>query len=221
MIQLPTSTVRRLGVSLAVLAAIAVSALAEPKIGIIDLKKVFDGYYKTKQADSQLKDRAGDAEKVLKGMVDDYQKAQEDYKKLVDSSNDQAVSADERDKRKKTSETKLIELQEIDKSIVQFRRQTQGTLDEQKRRMRDNILKEIREVINTKAKSAGFTLVLDTAAESVNQTPVLMYTNGENDVSDEILTTLNANAPVGALDAKDKPASAIDAPAKASPAPKK
>ncbi len=221
MIHLPTSPLRRLGVSLAILATIAVSAFAQPKIAIVDLKKVFDGYYKTKQADTQLKDRAGDAEKVLKGMVDDYQKAQEDYKKLVDSSNDQAVSADEREKRKKSSETKLLELQEIDKSIVQFRRQTQGTLDEQKRRMRDNILKEIREVINAKAKAASYTLVLDTAAESVNQTPVIMYTNGENDFSDDVLTALNATAPAGSLDAKDKPAAAIDAPAKTSPAPKK
>ena len=30
---------------------------AQPKIAIIDLKKVFDGYYKTKQADTTLKER--------------------------------------------------------------------------------------------------------------------------------------------------------------------
>src|SRR5262245_54729754 len=71
---------------------------ADSKIGLVDLKRVFDGYYKTKQADAQLKERVADSEKVLKGMVDDYQKSQEDYKKLIDSSNDQAVSADEREK---------------------------------------------------------------------------------------------------------------------------
>src|SRR5215208_6018942 len=94
----------------AVLAATPLRA-ADTKIGLVDLKKVFDGYYKTKQADTQLKERAGDSEKVLKGMIDDYQKASTDYKDLVDKSNDQAVSTDERDKRKKNAETRLMEIQ--------------------------------------------------------------------------------------------------------------
>src|SRR5436190_8349845 len=108
---------------------------AEMKIGLVDLKKVFDGYYKTKQADTQLKERAADSEKVLKGMIDDYQKASTDYKDLIDKSNDQAVSTEERDKRKKSAETRLMEIQEIERSLKQFRSQTQTTLDEQKKRM--------------------------------------------------------------------------------------
>ena len=50
---------------------------------MIDLKKVFDNYYKTKQADGQLRERANDSDKVLKGMRDDFQKAGEEYRKLV------------------------------------------------------------------------------------------------------------------------------------------
>ena len=99
------------------LVGIQAYAQAAPKIAIIDLKKVFDGYYKTKQADTQLKERAAESEKVLKGMIEDYQKANEDYRKLIDGANDQAVSADERDKRKKNAETKLLEIQEIEKSV--------------------------------------------------------------------------------------------------------
>src|SRR4051812_33898231 len=72
----------------------AADASSTPKVATIDLKKVFDGYFKTKQADSQLKERATDSEKVLKGMLDDYQKSNEDYRKLVDSANDQSLSAE-------------------------------------------------------------------------------------------------------------------------------
>src|SRR5438876_699460 len=53
---------------------------AQPKIGTVDLKKVFDGYFKTKQADTTLKERAGDFEKTRKGMLDDYQSLNERYK---------------------------------------------------------------------------------------------------------------------------------------------
>ncbi len=208
---------------LAVSAALLLTALAgtvqaqTPKIALIDLKKTFEKYYKTIQADLQLKERATDSEKVLKGMVEDYQKASEEYKKIIDSANDQAVSADERDKRKKSAEAKVLEIQELEKNIQQFRRQTQGTLDEQKRRLRDQILKVIREEIDKQAKDGNFGLVLDTSAESMNQTPIIVYSANQTDLTDSVLKVLNQNAPPGVLDSA--PAAAAEKePAKAAPA---
>src|ERR1041385_1389147 len=83
------------------------SVFAQGKIATIDLRKVFDGYWRTKQADAALKDQAGDMEKEHKGFLDDWNKAKADYQKLLESANDQAVSAEERDKRKKNAEKKL------------------------------------------------------------------------------------------------------------------
>ena len=205
------------GFAFAAIAALLLSsmpALAQsaPKIGIIDLKKIFEGYYKTKQADAQLKERATDSEKVLKGMVEDYQKGTEDYRKLIDSANDQAVSSEERDRRKKSAENKLLEMQEMEKSITQFRRQTATNLDDQKRRLRDNILREIREVINNRSRAAGYTMVVDVSAESLNQTPIIVYNNGQNDISDEVLTEINRTAPAGAANAIDAPVKATETP---------
>src|ERR1044072_769356 len=102
---------------------------AEQKIGIIDLKKIFDGYYKTRQADAQLKERVADADKVMKGMGEDYEKARDEYKKLIDSSNDQAFSADDREKRKKSAEGKIAELQDLERSVRPFPSTTQTTLE--------------------------------------------------------------------------------------------
>jgi len=178
--------------------AIAASASAQNRIAIVDLRKVFDEYYKTKAADATLKDRAGDLEKERKALTDQYQKLTEDYKKALDGANDQAVSADEREKRKKTAESKLIEIKELEQNLTQFDRQSRTTLEEQQRRMRDNILAEIKNVINTKAKSGSYSLVVDTAAETINKTPVVMYTNGENDLTVAVLAQLNSGAPASA-----------------------
>src|SRR5690242_16518604 len=117
---------------------------AQAKIATIDLRKVFDGYYKTKQADAQLKTRRDDAEKQLKGMMDDYKKASDEYNKLIETSNDQAISADERAKRKKSAESKLLELQETKTNIQKYQAAEQANLDEQRNRMRERILGEIR-----------------------------------------------------------------------------
>jgi outer membrane protein len=203
----------------AALVAFSATAQAQPRIGTVDLKKVFDGYYKTRQADTQLKDRATEAEKVLKGMLDDYQKSTEDYKRLSDGAVDQAVSSEERDRRSKAAQTKLLELQEIERSVKQYRAETTSRLEEQKKRMRDNILREIRDVITTKAKAGNYAFVLDIAAETVNLTPVVLYTTGQNDLTDEILAQINANAPAGVLGSVEPPAAAppVAAPARATP----
>lgn len=184
---------------------LAAAAHAQQKIAVINLRTVFDGYWKTKQSDATVKDRQADFEKERKKMVEDYQKANDEYRKLSDSAADPAISAEERDRRKKTAESKLLEIKEIEQSIGQFDRQFRAQISDQIKRMRDNIMREIREVITAKAKTAGYTMVLDTAADSINQTPIVLFSSGAPDMTDEVLTELNASAPAGILNAPAKP----------------
>ncbi len=179
--------------------ALPLAAQAADRIAVVDLKKVFDGYWKTKQADLNLKERAGELDKKRKDMIADLQKANEEYKKLLESINDSVVSQEEREKRKKTAETKLREMQEIEQSIGQFDRSARTQLGEQQRNMRDKIVVEIREVVNKKARTASYGAVLDSAAESAVGTPIVLFNANLPDLTDEILTQLNATAPAGAL----------------------
>lgn len=199
---------RTLKVSLALLVAglMTLSASAQGRIATVDLGKVFDGYWKTKQAEAALKDRVAELEKEAKAMGEDLKKGNEEYQKLLGSANDQAVSNDEREKRKKSAETKLKELKDLQETLGQFERQARTTLDEQRLRLRNNLLGDIKLALNSKAKSAGYALVLDTAAESVKNTPVVLYTNGDNDLTGAVLQQLNVNAPVDVPKAAEKPA---------------
>ena len=61
---------------------------------------------------------------------------------------------------------------------------------------REKILTEIKNVITTKSKAGNFTLVLDSStAEPAGRPPVILYTNGDNDLTTAVLDQLNANAP--------------------------
>ncbi len=180
------------------------TAWAQGHLATIDLRKVFDNYWKTKQADSALKDRQADMQKEEKNMLDDWKKAKEDYQNLLTSANDLAVSVDERDKRKKAAEDKLKYIKDQEDTVTQYEKQAGATLSEQRRRLRDNILAEIKSTIAAKAKAAGYTMVIDTAAESANNTPVILYTNDENDLTTAVLTQLNATAPADTPKTDDK-----------------
>jgi len=173
----------------------ALPGLAEDRIATVDLRKVFDGYWKTKQANAALKERGGEMEKELKGLATDFESAKEDYQGLLESANDQAVSITERERRKTKAEDKLKELREDEKTIQQFQRQARTTIDEQQRRMRDNILEEVKATITSIAKAGDFTLVIDIAADTPNRTPVILYSADPDDLTDRVLGQLNVTAP--------------------------
>jgi len=195
------SPLRKIVPALLLVSLMSAPAWGQGRLATVDLRKVFDGYWKTKQADAALKDRAADIEKEHKSMLDDWKKAKDDYQTLLTEANNQTLSLDERDKRKKSAEDKFKDIKVSEDTITQFERQARTTLEEQKKRMRDSILEEIRTTINGKAKAAGYALVVDTSAESGNGspgspgTPVFLYCGNENDMTETVLSQLNAGAP--------------------------
>jgi outer membrane protein len=188
------------------LASSVAAVAADTKIATIDLRKAFDNYWRTKQADANLKDQAGDMEKTRKEMFDGYEKMRESYRKLVDSANDPAVSTEEREKRKKNAENELLNLRAQEDRVRQFDTTAKTTLGEKQRRVREQILGEIKDKIKAKAKAGSYALVIDTAAETVNGTPVVPYVGSmENDITDAVLAELNINAPKDLPKATDTP----------------
>src|SRR4051794_36257415 len=174
----------------------ATAAHAEMKIATIDLRKVFDNYYKTKQADQILKKEADDVQKERKDVIDKYKKLEDDWKSLINRANDQALSSEERDKAKQQAERRLVELRETEQAVNDYDRVAQQKLFEKKKLKWDVIVTEIRQVVNTKCKGAGYNLVLDSSGDTMNNTPMVLYTDGQNDVTDVILKELNAMAPI-------------------------
>lgn len=188
-----------LSTALLLLPLLSVAPAAEQKIAIIDLKKIFDDFYKTKLADGAIKEEAAALDKDRKALTDQYQKAADDYKKALDDANNQAISGDERDKRKKAAEGKLIEINDLEGTIKQFDRTARGNLEEKQRIAREKILGQIKSVVTNKAKAGGYALVLDSAGEGLSRTSVIFYTNGEHDITADVLTQLNADAPADLL----------------------
>jgi outer membrane protein len=179
------------------------SAFAQSKVATVDMDKVLKNYWKTQQAQAAIEAQANQLEKDDKSMKDDFTKAQNDYKQLLEQANDQAISADEREKRKQAADTKLKQLQDNQAAIDQYERQAQSTLAEKKQQVEQNLFKEIQQTVAAKAKSAGDTLVVNTSVQTI-----VIYAGTDNDLTDDVLKQLNAGAPIDVT----KPASTTSAP---------
>lgn len=188
---------RRMVAVAAVLGALVPAGLqAQAKIGVVDMSKVFDGYYRREQADTQLKDRAADFEKARQGMVTDFETAKTEFERLRESASDLSLSAEERENRKAAAEKKLLDIRQIEQDVAQFDRTSRSTLTEQRRRMMERIVEEIKEVVSEKGKAGSYDLVLDVKAVSMAEVPIVLYHNGSNDLTREVLAELNSRRPV-------------------------
>ena len=175
------------------LAAMSFSAAAQTKIATVDLKKIFTGYWKTKQANVALDNRTLELRKEMKEMADGLDKAQTDYKQLLDQANDQAISADERDKRRLAATAKAKEISTTKTTLDQFQRQAEAQLADESQRMRSNLLTDIQKAVADKAKAGGYTVVLNSAGSEVT---TVLYADPQTDITDPVLVQLNAGAPI-------------------------
>lgn len=187
------------------LAFTGVPAFAQTKIATVDLKKLFENYYKTKLATAAIQERADELDKEYVNYAADLKKRSDEYQTLLESANDQAVSQDERDRRKQDADAQLTQLEQSKATIEQFERQAQVQISDQKQRMRDNIMADIQKFVTARAKSEGDTLVLDSAAQTINGTPAVVFDAGSNDLTDAVLKDLNASAPPDLPDTTSPP----------------
>jgi outer membrane protein len=183
----------------------SIPALAQSKIATVDLKKLFDNYYKTKLATATIQERATELDKTYAEMAANFKKHSDDYQTLLESAHDQAVSQDERDRRGLAAQDDAKRLEDEKAAIQQFEREAQVQIADKRDRMRENILAEIKKTVADKAKAAGDTLVVDTAAETVNGTPTIVYNADDNDLTDDVLKALNADAPPDLPDTSTAP----------------
>jgi len=181
---------RSMILTLLLLAGLSVPAWGQSKIATVDMEKIFKGYWKTKQAEVALNQRMADLQKEIKDMADGLDKAQADYTTLLDQANDQALSADERAKRKQAAADKLKEISNSKVAMDQFSRQAQTQVMDQRQRMTANLVGEIQKAVGDKAKAGGYTLVVNSVAAEA-----IVYSSGD-DLTDTVLKQLNAGAPV-------------------------
>jgi Skp family chaperone for outer membrane proteins len=169
----------------------AVSASAQSKIATVDMRKIFNNYYKTKLAEDVLDQAKATARKNLKDMADGIDKAQADYKALLDQANDMAISSDARDKLKQTAADKAQEINDSKVNFDKFQREVEAQLADKSQHATANLIDEIQKAVSDKAKLGGYLLVVNSASSEA-----VIYAAPETDISDSVLAQLNAGAPV-------------------------
>ncbi len=178
------------------------SAQETMKVGTVDMKRLFQEYYKTKDAEKKVNEDKTKAKKEL----DDRQ---EKFKALIDSWNkaqttlkDKMVNESLKEETQKKAAGIASEAKALEREITEFTRRRETQLGEQVGRMRKGIFEDIRQRVEEKAKRDNYDLVFDKSGMGSSGLPILLHSRLTKDFSEEVLSELNKNAPKDASAAK-------------------
>ena len=176
-----------------VLASIGTSLNAQSKVATIDLQKVIQAFYKTKDADAKLAE-------AQKSYQDELNARMESYRKAVDAVNqanqdlNNANHPNERTRLTQSRDAQLNSARTLEREITDFRGAREKELQNERTIMRSNLVDEIRAIVNDQIRSEGYQLVLDSSGQGGNTgSPVVFFAQGGMDISDSVIEKLNAN----------------------------
>jgi outer membrane protein len=182
----------------ALLAFVPVSlASADLKIATIDLGKAFDQYYKTKEIQTHLREKQQEAQKELQDKVTDYNRIGEEVTTLQKEAHDPTLAPEAQKEKEKAFEQRSADLQASQRQIEEFKTERTNELKDELVRRHKEVVDEISKVILDYSGPQGFDLVLDKSSASVTSgVPFVLYSSPKLvDITDAIVTKLNANAP--------------------------
>ena len=189
-------------------------------VGTVDMKRIFDSYYKTKDAESKINEARNAAKKELEDRMDIAKKSLDEVKKLDEEINNAALSKDAKEQKQKLRSDKAQELQNMDREIREFQASREKQLQEQSVRMRAGIVDDIDKIVADKVKAENYDIVVDKSGPSLNGVPIVLYARDSYDFTDTVITALNKTRGKDSTDTAVSP-TAPTAPAVATPRPKK
>lgn len=175
------------------ISAAPVTAQAQLKVGTIDMKQVFDSYYKTKDAEAKINESRAQAQKELAERLDTFNKAQEQARKLNEEAGKTELSEKAKADKVKALNEKLQELGVMQREVQEFQQTRERQLSEQSVRSRNSLVEEINKVVSDVVKSSGFDLVFDKSGQSLNAVNLLVHSKESFDFTSDVVSKLNAD----------------------------
>lgn len=172
--------------------SVAVNSGFALEVAFIDMNKIFENYYETKDANEALNTqreiKAEEAEKMLEA----YKALGEKYQELLQMTENPLLTKEQREAKK--GELKDIETQAKQKraDLEKHRQKSFQEVRAKYEEKRDAIIARLVKFIQKVAKVKKYDLVLDISGKTANGIPGVIYYDESKDITDVILKNLNA-----------------------------
>lgn len=176
------------------LALAVVLNAAEPSMAFVSMERLFDDYYKTKAANIQLKARFESVDAPRRELINRVKTLKIEVEKLGAEARDKSLSDAERDKKRTAAENKFALFREAEQKLAEFDNTYKKKFGEQMKQSQQQLVGEIRAVIQAYVKKHGIRIVFDSSGKTLNGVESVVYYDPVFDITAPILAILNKNA---------------------------
>lgn len=187
--------IQKLTLTFALLLTAATLAPAQSKFAVVDLGKVQKSYYKTEILQERLKADQADLKDKLQKEASKHDELAAQLRTLGEEIKDKSLSEAMREEKKEIWEEKELERRKQQRILMETQGRESRFLQEKYARKLQDLLAEIQEIIIKISKEKGLDLVF-AKTDQLNPVTQVIYSGPTiPDISDEIITRLNATKP--------------------------
>jgi Skp family chaperone for outer membrane proteins len=167
------------------------TASAQTRIATIDIKKIFESYYKARETDQQIHEQRTKVKKELDDRLDAYKNAMREVQKLDEDIKRPELSATVRAGKERDRADKVARLAVMQREGNEFGQAKEKELQDMAMATRNAVLEDINRVVAARAQAEHYDYVFDRSAQSMAGFPVLVYAQPSTDFTNDVLTALN------------------------------
>jgi outer membrane protein len=170
-------------------------ASAEYSIITVDVSRLYEGYYKTKEATDKLQGRYDTAKAQLDEMMASGDVEVNAYQTMLEQTQNPALSDSARKDAEDDANLQMEKIRSLQQDVQTFQKSSQNQLAQQQATQRQFMLEEIKTVILEIAQDRKADLVFDISTGINVGLPSVIYANPAWDSTEDVLEVLNADAP--------------------------
>lgn len=172
-----------------------VAAQSDVSIVTVSMQRLFDGYYKATEANARLEsirqrafEEAEEKQLGIQAKAEQLESIQEDMENPM-------LSETARGQKQEELQRVVNEGRQMQSEYQQWEQQTMENLNRQSQQIRDDLIGEIRKVVDVVGREKGAQMLLDTSDILGSGVPTVLWADPRLDITDEVMRELNRNAP--------------------------
>jgi len=167
------------------------AVLFAQNIVVVNMDRVFNEYHRTREAEQQVQTLIQQFREEQQKTQQEYQELQQAFAAIRDTAGD--ITLSDEDRRAKATEASEIlnRIRAMEEEIRNREQQRQQQIEEQGRRMRQQLVNAILEHIGDISPGRNWDLVLDASGVSPNGIPNILHAANPRDVTAEVIQSIN------------------------------
>jgi Skp family chaperone for outer membrane proteins len=178
-------------IAIAMCGALVCSGMAaELKVVTVDMQRLLTEYQRAQEVGKQLREKQVSFQKEIEGLRLEGRTLMRETEELQKLAVDNALSASERETKKRAFESKLTDLRAFEVRYDNFRAQREAELQSWAAQNNKRVIDEVVSVTHSIGNAAGVNLILNANRANPMASDVL-YAKGVEDITDKVLASLN------------------------------